>query len=85
MSWVLMELTVTDPSGPAVDPEIPAIGAGARAIHGAPVRRSIAKAKRITGSSPPLSVGVRIATRISLIRRMFGLPMVAVGVRSGTR
>ena len=80
-----IEPTVTDPCDSAVEPEIPSMGAGARASHGAPVRRSMAKAKRITGSSMPLLLGVRIAIRIALIRRMFGLPIVAVGVRSGTR
>ena len=83
LSSVEMTETTTLPVGSAVEPAMPSIGAGARASQGAPTKVSLLSAMRATMSS--IAGGATSVTRSACTSRMFGVPMTAVGVRSGTR
>ena len=82
---VEMTEAITSPLGSASDPEIPAIGASARRTQGEPTSRRRARAKLATTSGGPGQAGPTTVTRRCWIRRRLGVPIVASGVRIGTR
>ena len=63
----------------------PRIGVSERRVQGEPRNRMRAIASRATMSGSPASGGVASVIRMCFTRRSVGVPMVAVGVRSGMR